>query len=217
MRSRAFALLVFVASTAPCLHALAQPADSAQPAPRPDASIARPFGPGQRVEVQCEEPDGYVFVARGVVEDRPAFPDPFTKVGRIPVQLELPAGVYTILVQGERFTTVSTVFEVRHQPVNVRVHPGSQGLRDLSTLTLALGSAALLAGAVLEVSGTGGGDSDKKRKITIPLFVGGGVAFAGGLSLYFVSASSIDHDGYVPQSSSCTDPRTYNFGVSGTF
>ena len=217
MRSPAITLPVVAALVTLCTHSAAQQAGETQPAAKQDSSILRPFGPGQPVEMQCDEPNAYVFVARGVVEDQPSFPDPFTKVGRIPLKLELPAGVYTVLVEGERLTSASTVFEVRHQPVHVHVRSGSQGLRDLSTLTLALGSAALLAGAVLEVSGTGDGDSDKKHKITIPLFISGGVVFASGLTFHFVSSSSIDHDGYVSPHSAFQAPRLHTFGVSGTF
>jgi hypothetical protein len=170
----------------------------AQP-PEADA-VARPFGKGQPVEVQCSEPGAYVFVAQGALDARPSYPDPFVKVGAIPVQLELPPGVFTLLVEGERITSQSVVFEVRQQPLRVRVNPGSQGLRDLSTLMLALGGAAILGGAVLEASGTGGGDASTKRKITIPLFIGGGVGFASGLTMYFVSGTSIEHDGFVSPS-----------------
>ena len=195
------------------------PAAPASPPQAPAADeVVRPFGAGQPINVQCDEPDGYVYVAKGVADDQPAFPDPFTKIGRIPVQLELPPGVYTVLVEGERFTSQSAVFEVRHQPVDVRVHSGSSELRALSTLMLALGGAALIAGGVLEVSGTGGGDSDKKHKITIPLFIAGGVGFTGGLAMYFVSASSIEHNGFVPApDGQQAAPRVHGLGFTGRF
>ncbi len=169
--------------------------------PEVDA-VARPFGEGQPVEVQCSEPGAFIFVAQGALDDRPSYPDPFVKVGAIPVKLELPPGVFTLLVEGERITSQSTVFEVRQQPVRVRVNPGSQGLRDLSTLMIALGGAAILGGAVLEASGTGEGDASTKRKITIPLFIAGGLGFASGLTMYFVSGTSIEHDGFVSPSAS---------------
>jgi len=190
------------------------------PTPPSTDPVVRPFGAGQPINVQCDEPDGYVYVAKGVADDQPQFPDPFTKIGRIPVQLELPPGVYTVLVEGESFTSQSTVFEVRHQPVDVRVHAGSSELRALSTLLLALGGAALIAGGVIEVSGTGEGDSSKKHKITIPLFIGGGVGFAGGLGMYFASASSIEHNGFVPPEQgqqASPAPRVYGLGLSGRF
>jgi len=190
------------------------PPSTTSPASPDDPSVARPFGPGQPIELQCDEPDAYVYVAKGIVDERVAFPDPFTKVGKLPLELELPKGVYTLLVEGESQTSASTVFEVRHEPVHVRVNAGSGELRALSTLLLALGSAALLAGGVLEISGTGEGDDDKKHKITIPLFIGGGVGVAGGLTAYFVSDSSIEHDGYVPPSMASTVPGLV---VSGKF
>ncbi|MFW5739431.1 MAG: hypothetical protein ACOC1F_03595 [Myxococcota bacterium] len=195
----------------------AQPTEAQPTEASVSDTVQRPFGPGQQVRIQCDEPEGYVFVARGIVDDRPSFPDPFSKVGRIPVQLELPPGVYTMLVEGERIPTASTVFEVRHEPVDIRVDAGSQGLRDLSTLTLALGSAALLAGGVLEVSGTGEGDSDKKHKITIPLFIAGGVTFAGGLTMYFVSDSSIEHTGYLPEGHAARETPVRGLGFAGRF
>lgn len=213
-RGVAAGVLCSLALASPVVLAQSQPESKSPPAAG-EAKAAQPFGPGQPVEVQCDEPDGILFVAQGIVDERVAFPDPFKKVGRLPVPMELPPGVYTVIVEGDRFPTASTFFEVRHQPVAVRVDAGSQDLRDLGSLLAALGGVAVLAGGVLEVSGTGEGDDTKKRKLTIPLFIGGGVALAGGITMFVVSGSSVEHNGYVPQSTTASGWR--GFGVGGSF
>ena len=185
--------------------------------PSNEDHVARPFGPGILVDVQCNAPSVYLFVAKGIVDDRPAFPDPFVKVGRVPSKLELPPGVFTVLVEGETMSAATTYFEVRDQPVHVRVHPGSQGLRDLSTLTTAIGVAAILAGVILEISRTKDEDSSKKRKISIPLFIGGGVGLAGGIGMAFASATSVEHDAFVPPNSALLSSPLRGLFLTGQF
>jgi hypothetical protein len=193
----------------PVTGTAADPSDQAEA--QPDATRpARPFGPGSAVEVLCDAPSVYLFVAKGIVDDRPAFPDPFVKVGRLPTKLELPPGVFTVLVEGEDMPSATTSFEVRDRPVSVRVKPGSQNLRDLSTLTVAIGVAAILAGGVLEISRTKDEDASTKRKITIPLFIGGSVGLAGGIGMAFASATSLEHDGFLL-------PKTAGLPARGVF
>jgi len=167
------------------------PASAAEAAP----DHARPFGPGLAVQIDCDKPWVYAFVARGEHDDRPAFPDPFVKVGRLPLSLELPPGTYTVLVEGDSVPTATRVFRVDRTPVRVTIKGGSQGLRDTGTLLTALGGVALVAGVLVELSGTKDEDSSKKQGIAIPLLIGGGVGFAGGLTMFFVSRTTSTDDG----------------------
>jgi hypothetical protein len=162
------------------------------------ADGAQPFGPGLTVVLECDKPWVYGYVAQGVHDDRPAFPDPFVKVGRLPVSIELPPGTYTVLVEGESIPTATRVVRVDRTPVRIQVKGGSQGMRDAGSLLTALGGLALAAGIVVEVSGTRNQDSSTKQKIALPLIVGGAVGFAGGLTMFLVARSSISDDGPVP-------------------
>lgn len=178
----------------------------------------RPFGAGFPVTISCDRPFSYAFVAKGAVDSRPSFPDPFVKVGRTPLTIELPSGVYTVIVEGESTTTGSTVFEVRNMPAQVRVKGGSSSLRELSTWTMAFGVAALLAAGVIEVSQTKADDSSTKHKFSIPLAIGGGVALGGGLVMVLVSRTTFQTDGFVPGQSGGPAARIQpGIGISGQF
>lgn len=158
----------------------------------------QPFGPGLAVVLECDKPWVYGYVAQGAHDGRPTFPDPFVQVGHLPASIELPPGTYTVLAEGEFVPTATRVFRVDRTPVRIQVKAGSQGMRDAGSLLTALGGLALAAGIVVEVSGTRSQDSSKKQKIAIPLIVGGAVGFAGGVTMFLVSRSSISDDGPGP-------------------
>ncbi len=153
-----------------------------------------------RVEIDCDKPLADVYVAKGVVDTRQTYPDPFVKVGRAPLSIQLPGGIYTVLVEGQSITSASTVFEVRGQPVHVHARPGSQGMRDLGTLFVAVGVAATVAAAVVQLSRAHTQDTAQRDRITIPLWIGGGVTLVSGFGLLLGSSSKIESDGFAPPS-----------------
>lgn len=172
-------------------HASAAPsASSAEP-------VSRPFGPGFPVEVTSDKPWVYAYVARGVVDTRSSFPDPFKKVGRLPLTFELPPGVYTVLVEGEFVTPGSAVFEIKDRPAKIAVRGGSQSLRDLSSYVFAAGGAALLAGVVFELSRSQDESSKQKNSVVIPLLIVGGVGLVSGLTFVLVSGTTVESTGFV--------------------
>jgi hypothetical protein len=177
-------------------------------------ALPRPFGPGFSVEVESSKPFVYIYVAKGAVDTTPSYPDPFVKVGRLPVTIELPSGVYTLLAEGESVPTGSTVFEVRDRPVHVRVQGGSQPLRDTSTLLMAVGGIAVLAGLVVQLSRVAGEDSRQKNSIAIPLYVGGGIGLVSGITMFVVARTKLESDGFVPSTHGAALPGV---GVSGRF
>jgi len=197
-----------VASPAPSPPRSASPATSSPPLPAipqpsalPSATAtpsSRPFGPGFAVTISCDRPFSYAFLARGALDSRPSFPDPFVKIGHLPLTVELPSGVYTLIVEGHATTSGSTVFEVRNLPATIRVKGGSSALHELSTWMMAFGAAAVLAGGVLEMSGTSGGSAKQKNSIAIPLFIGGGVALVSGIGMLLVSGTTFQNDAFVP-------------------
>lgn len=158
------------------------------------AGLAAPYGPGLRVSIDCTRAFAYAWIARGAVDTQRTYPDPFTKIGRVPTAVQLPPGTYTLLVEGDTITGGSTVFEVRDAPRSVRVQAGSGGLRELSGWMIAIGAAAALASGVLYVSGTKNDEEDRKNSIALPLAIGGGVLLGGGVSLYLVSGTGFKVD-----------------------
>lgn len=155
---------------------------------------AAPFGPGLRVSIDCSRAFAYAWIARGAVDTQRTYPDPFTKIGRLPTVVHLPPGTYTLLVEGDTVTGGSTVFEVKDGPRSVRVEAGSGGLRELSGWMTAIGAAAALAGGVLYASGTKNDEEDRKNSIALPLAIGGGVLVVGGVSLYLGSGTGFRVD-----------------------
>jgi hypothetical protein len=180
------------------------------------SSSARPFGAGYPVTLDCDKPFAYGYIAKGAVDTRPSYPDPFVKVGRLPLVVELPSGVYTLLVEGETITPGSAVFEVRTAPVHVKVSAGKSGLRSFSSWTLAFGIAAVLAAGVFELSGGGKQDTHQKNAIGIPLFIAGGVMAVSGLTMYLVSRTTIQNDGFVP-GQKAAGGTSQILGISGRF
>lgn len=129
-----------------------------------------------------------------MVSTERTYPDPFTKIGRLPAMLQLLPGKYTLLVEGDEVTGGSTVLEVQDGARNVKVQAGSGGLRELSGWLIAIGAAAALAGGVLYVSGTKNDEEDRKNAISLPLVIGGGVLAAGGVGLYLASGTAFRID-----------------------
>lgn len=211
--------------SAPAPSSSALPSAAAAPAQPPndrDPSLGpvqtRPFGPGTIVTIECDKPWVYAFVAQGAVDDRPAFPDPFVKVGRLPVAIELPPGTYTLIADGESAPSATRVFRVDRTPVRVRVKAGSQGMRTAGTLLTALGGLAVAAGLVVELSGTKDQDTSKRNKLAIPLLVGGGIGFAGGLTMFFVSKTTMTDDGPAASAEADHGVQSYRgIQLSGVF
>ncbi len=235
-RPVALALAASLCTVAPALPAqTAPPSSSASPssssappaassaAAEPGSSQApshtQPFGPGLAVQIESTKPWVYAYVAKGVVDDRPAFPDPFVKVGRLPVTIQLPPGTYTVIAEGDSVPTATRVFRVDQLPVHVQVHGGTQGLRDAGSLLTAVGVVALLAGAAFEVSGASDQGTSKKQQVAIPLLIAGGVGFAGGLTMFLLSGTSITDDGPTSEAREADHARATYRGVSlgGTF
>jgi len=173
---------------------IASQANSAVASAPAVADPAAPFGPGHRVSIDSSRPFTYAWVARGVVSTERTYPDPFSKIGRLPTVVQLPAGKYTLLVEGDAISGGSTVFEVGEGPRSVKVEAGSGGLRELSGWMIAIGAAAALAGGVLYASGTKNDAHDRKNSISLPLMIGGGVLVVGGVSLYLVSGTGFRVD-----------------------
>jgi hypothetical protein len=183
----------------------------------PAASVSgppKPFGPGFAVEVESSKPFVYLYVAKGAVDVAPSYPDPFVKVGRLPITVELPSGVYTLLAEGESVPSGSTVFEVKDRPVHVRVLGGSQSLRDTSTLLMAVGGIAVLAGLVVQLSRVAGEDTSQKNSIAIPLYIGGGIGLVSGITMFVVAKTKLQSDGFVPSQQAEALPGV---AVSGRF
>lgn len=183
------------APRAPVAATVSSPGGSLAPGIAAAVSSSRPFGSGVPVTLDCDKPFVYGFVAKGAVDTRPSYPDPFVKIGRLPLTIELPAGVYTLIVEGDAVTLSSTVFEVRNAPVRVKVKGGNSGIRSLSSWMLGFGIAAVLAAGVLELSGGGEQKTQQKHAIAIPLLIGGGVAAASGITMFVVSRTTFQGDG----------------------
>ena len=129
------------------------------------------------------------------------------KIGRTPVTVKLAQGIYTVNVESPDIPVGSTLVRVGAQPVHVRIKAGSDGIRGLGTLLLALGATSALAGLVVELSYSQSPNGIAKSKIAVPLFAIGGGGVAAGLTFYLLSGTSFEQDGLAP------DRRGMSFGV----
>jgi hypothetical protein len=163
---------------------------------------------GTPVEFDATKPLLSVYIAPGIIDDTtPRYPDPFVKIGRTPVTVKVLPGVYTVNVESPEIPVGSTIVRVGTQPVHVRVKAGSDGIRGLGTLLLALGATSALVGLVVELSYSQAPSGISKSKIAIPLFAVGGAGVAGGLTFYLLAGTTFEQDGLAP------DRRGMSFGV----
>jgi len=205
------------AQTSPAPSASASPAPAAStsaaaaPPPAPPApALPAFFQPetGTPVEFDSTKPLISVYVAQGIINDTtPRYPDPFVKIGRTPVTVKLAQGTYTVNVESPDIPVGSTLVRVGAQPVHVRIKAGSDGMRGLGTLLLALGATSALAGLVVELSYSQSPNGIAKSKIAVPLFAIGGGGVAAGLTFYLLAGTSFEQDGLAP------DRRGMSFGV----
>ncbi len=156
----------------------------------------QPFGPGVPVLVQStgKFTDLRVYVARAVeLRYRPTDYE-FVKVGRTPIEFELPPNEnYWLEVESPEVQRGAMVLRVDAEPKRIEVSPGRAGVHDLGTLSLAVGVAAALGGAVVLATGSKANTDFDETLVAAPLLAAGGAGLLLGVVAYRSSRTRL-HD-----------------------
>jgi hypothetical protein len=187
------------------------PSIPSAPEVAPGGAPSAPFGPGATVQVTSAGDPVTVYVARFVPAAGPPIDGEFVRIGKTPIEFQLPPGTYQIEAEGHDISNEALLFEMRSEPRRLLVHPGSEGLGVVGTLLLGIGITAVVAGIAIVASGEKAGDLDRPA-IVIPIFAGGVVL--GGLGVGFSVASDTDIEEPKSQGPAAPAPRALGFGAT---
>lgn len=204
MRPLITATLIASVLRAPAVYA--QPLDGLPPsiptAPSVPGSPSAPFGPGALVQVTSGGAPMTVYVARVPIGATQApLESDFVKLGKTPIEFQLPPGSYQIEAEGHGKSHEALLFEMHSQPRRLLVQPGDEGLGVVGTLFLGVGITAVLAATAILVSGTEAPEKLDKPAVIVPLYIAGGVLLGAGIGFTIASDTDIDE-----QKSSPTPP-----------
>lgn len=154
--------------------------------------IGEPFGPGAPLHLTATRPlDVYLVPGSGEID--PPSLHRFVKVGKTPLTVHLPRGLYTLELESPDATTASTTLEMGEHPKHLVARAGSHELNVIGTFTTALGLTAALTGVVVIAAFSEEPSVESKEaRIGIPLIVAGAVLTAGGVTMYLVSRTTIE-------------------------
>jgi hypothetical protein len=143
---------------------------------------------GTQVEIVSKDVATEVFLARGDVPGG-TLPDPFVRMGVVPVTVKLAPGIYTV----ETSSATSSmgherIFVEQGSPLRVEVKSGDAMVKTIGTTLIGLGVVATVLGVVAIVSISPHDENYNRFAIGLPLVIGG-VAGAG-LGWALVSAGS---------------------------
>jgi hypothetical protein len=141
----------------------------------------------------------------------------FVKVGRTPIEFVLPPnGNYWLEVESAEVQRGALLLRVDTEPKRIEVSPGRAGVRDLGTLSLAVGITAVLGGAVVFATGTKAETDFDEAAIAVPLLAAGGAGIVLGVIAYRASRTKLTDPHDPANSSSTIEPGSARAAVGLT-
>jgi hypothetical protein len=116
----------------------------------------------------------------------------FVKVGKAPMTLLLPPGVFRLEVEGVGVSRGSLLVTMKGEPKQLLVRSGSEDLGTTGTLFIAVGVTAILGATGILLSGSSAPSSLDKPKVLIPMYAAGAVLLGGGIAMAVAGSTSID-------------------------
>jgi hypothetical protein len=166
VRARAAATL----ATLLAAHAARSVPVAAQTPPAP-ASFESPEG--VPVTFVSDDVSMRIYLAHGEVPAH-ADPDPFVRIGNVPLTLRLAPGTYTIEAESPTTSTGHDRFLVEPgAPMRVEVRPGNASVKTFGGVFIALGVVATVLGVVALVSISASDTHYDRWGIGLPLVIGG--------------------------------------------
>lgn len=185
----AFILLSFMPPLALADEPIETPPEPAPPAPKLHKIE---YDKGVEVTITSKDPATEVYLAHGDVPID-TMPDPYERIGLVPVTVKLAAGTYTLETASPTQSTGHQRFMVEQgKPLAVDVHPGDASVKTIGTVIIGLGIVSIVLGVVAIVSFSPHDSSYDRWGVGIPLLAGGaagcgigvGMTAAGGTDVH---------------------------------
>jgi hypothetical protein len=156
-----------------------------------DAAPAIASADGVPVQFVSKDPAMSIFLAKGDVPTR-AFPDPFERVGHVPLTVRLSPGVYTVETSSPTTSTGhERIFVEAGAPVTVEVRGGDSSVKAIGTVLIALGAVAATLGVVAIVSISPHDENYNRFGIGLPLLLGGAGGAAVGVGMVALGSTNV--------------------------
>jgi hypothetical protein len=174
-----------VTLTVPSL--LVRPALGEEAAPE-----SKPMAPeGTSVTFTSKDVATEIFLARGDVPAG-ARPDPFQRLGVVPVTVNLAPGVYTVETSSPTSSTGhERLFVEQGAPLHVEVRSGDATVKTMGTILIGLGVVAVALGVVAIVSISPNDQHYDRFGIGLPLMLGGAAGAGLGFAFTALGATNI--------------------------
>jgi hypothetical protein len=182
MRRTAAAVTIALATTVP----FAPCAAGADETPSKRAAIEAEDG--TPVTFESSDVATEVFLAPGDVQAG-TMPDPFVRMGVVPLTVKLAPGVYTVETASAKASMGhQRLFVEQGAPLRVEVRPGDASVKTIGTTLIGLGVVATILGVVAIVSISPNDQNYNRFGIGLPLVIGG--AAGAGLGWVLIGAGS---------------------------
>jgi hypothetical protein len=197
-----------LAGLAACLVCGASGA-AAQDAPPPastEAAIAPPLPPalpatkrpsiefenGVEVSIVSKDPATEIYLAHGDVPIG-EMPDPYERLGVVPITIKLAAGTYSIETASAQQSTGHRRFVVEQgKPLVVEVHPGDASVKSLGAVVVGLGVVSIVLAVVIVVTFAPNDSHFDRWGVGLPLLVGGAAGTGVGIAMTSLGATDVD-------------------------
>lgn len=116
----------------------------------------------------------------------------FVKVGRTPLEMQLPPGGYRIEAEGLDISNGGTEITMHSAPRRLSVSPGKEGMGTVGSLFLGLGITGILGATAILASGTSAPAAVDKPAVLIPAYAAGAALTAGGIGFLAAANTSVE-------------------------
>jgi hypothetical protein len=144
------------------------------------------------VSIVSKDPATEVYLAHGDVPIG-EMPDPYERLGVVPITIKLAAGTYSIETASARQSTGHRRFVVEQgKPLVVEIHPGDASVKSIGAVVVGLGVVAIGLGIVLVATSAPNDAHFDRWGVGIPVLVGGAVGCGVGIAMTSLGATDVD-------------------------
>jgi hypothetical protein len=144
------------------------------------------------VSIVSKDPATEIYLAHGDVPIG-EMPDPYERLGVVPITIKLAAGTYSIETASARQSTGHRRFVVEQgKPLVVEVRPGDASVKSIGAVVVGLGVVAIVLGVVVIVTSAPNQSHFDRWGVGIPLLVGGAVGSGVGIAMTSLGATDVD-------------------------
>jgi hypothetical protein len=144
------------------------------------------------VQFVSADPAIEIFLARGDVPAR-AVPDPFERVGHVPLTMRLAPGLYTVETTSPRSSAGHTrLFVEEGTPLTVEVRAGDATVKALGSALVGLGIVAVVLGVVAIATISPNDQNYNRFGIGLPLLLGGAGGACAGWAMTALGSTNVD-------------------------